>query len=218
MDVTGSLVSGGLLQYVKEHDSGTTFVAIDAPLIISNPEGQRRCETLVGNCYGGRHASCHTSNLSLYPQAASVTLASQLIKLGFRHAPLARSEDQRVMLEVYPHPALLELFALPSILRHKKGNVATRRGGQRELQKMLSELSRFAPPLERTPRLSGFLATNTNALRGTALKSSEDALDALLCAYIAYYYWFWGLARTRLFGDPNSGYILVPTCTQQSAS
>jgi len=122
------------------------------------------------------------------------------------------------MLEVYPHPALLELFALPSILRYKKGNVATRRSGQRELQKMLSELSRFSPPLECTPKLSEFLATDTNSLRGAALKSNEDALDAILCAYIAYYYWFWGFARTRLFGDEKSGYILVPTRIRQTAS
>jgi len=94
------------------------------------------------------------------------------------------------MLEVYPHTALLELFRLPSIVRYKKGNVAERRSGQRVLQRRLWELSRFAPPLECTPKLSEFLSTDTNSLRGAALKSNEDALDAIVCAYTAYYYWF----------------------------
>jgi predicted RNase H-like nuclease len=216
VEVDASLVSCSMvLAYVEEHATASTFVAIDAPLVIGNQEGQRHCETLIGNRYGARHASCHTSNLSLYPQAASVHLASQLISQGFRHAPdLGHPENQRVMLEVYPHPALLELFGLPSIIKYKKGNVARRRSGQRELQQRLGELALLAPPLERTRTLSEFLATDTNSLRGAALKANEDALDAIVCAYIAYYYWFWGSRGTCLFGDVDSGYIIVPIGTQ----
>ncbi len=43
-------------------------IAIDAPLIIENSSGQRKCETLIGQEYGSRHASCHTSNLTLFPK------------------------------------------------------------------------------------------------------------------------------------------------------
>jgi predicted RNase H-like nuclease len=69
----------------------------------------------------------------------------------------------------------------------------------------------LSPPLECTPKLAKFLAIDTNSLRGAALKSNEDALDAIVCAYIAYYYWFWGSTGTHLFGDLESGYIIVPT-------
>ncbi len=31
-----------------------------------------------------------------------------------------------------------------------------------------------------------------------------------MCAYVAYYYWFWGSGGTYLFGDVESGYIIVP--------
>jgi len=216
MDVITSLAScPAVLSYIENHATASTCVAIDAPLIIRNKTGQRPCETLIGKQYGARHASCHTSNLALYPQAASVHLASQLISRGFRHAAdFAHPKNQRVMLEVYPHPALLELFRLPSIIKYKKGNIARKRSGQRELQDRLKELSRFVPPLESTPRLSEFLATNVNSLPGAKLKANEDGLDAIVCAYIAYYYWFWGPCGTRVFGDVDSGYIILPTGTQ----
>jgi predicted RNase H-like nuclease len=213
IEVSASLAScSAVLAYIEKHAAATTVVAIDAPLIITNQEGQRHCETLIGRCYGARHGSCHTSNLSLYPQATSVGLASKLKSRGFRHAPgLTHPENERVMLEVYPHPALIELFHLPSILKYKKGRVATRRSGQQELQQWLRKLSLSSPPLECTPRLSDFLDTGTNSLRGSALKANEDALDAIVCAYIAYYYWFWGARGTHTFGDVDSGYIIVPT-------
>ncbi len=201
-----------VLAYVERHTRGSTVVAIDAPLVIRNETGQRHCETLVSRSYGAREASCHTSNLSLYRDAASVRLAAQLESLGFRHAPgVAHLEGEHVMLEVYPHAALLELFRLPRIIKYKKGNVTRRRCGQQDLQHRLKELSLFSPPVEATPKLSEQLSIDTNSLRGAALKANEDRLDAIVCAYIAYYYWFWGSGGTRLFGDVDSGYIIVPT-------
>lgn len=219
IDVNASLAScSAVLAYIEDHAAPATIVAIDAPLVITNERGQRRCETLISKHYGGRHASCHSSNLSLYPHAASVYLASKLVSRGFRHAPdEAHPENERVILEVYPHPALLELFRLPSIIRYKKVNVARRRSGQREVQQRLNELSHLAPPLESTPRLSEYLAIDVNSLRGAALKAHEDGLDAIICAYIACYYWFWGPSGTRVFGDVDSGYVIVPIGTQISS-
>lgn len=205
-----------VLAHVKEHVTASTFVAIDAPLIISNEKGQRRCETEIGRCYGARGASCHNSNLSSPRHATGVRLASQLESLGFKHAPLARPEKQCVMLEVYPHPALLELFGLRSIIKYKKGKVASRRNGQADLQQRLRELSRFTPPLACTPGLSEFLASKTKPLRGADLKANEDKLDAIVCAYIAYH-WFWRPSCTQIFGDLASGYIVVPTLSTPAA-
>lgn len=206
-----------VLARLKDHATASIVVAIDAPLIISNEKGQRRCETEIGRCYGAKGASCHSSNLS-HCHPAGVRLASQLESLGFRHAPdLAHPENQRVMLEVYPHPALIELFRLRSIIKYKKGKVASRRKGQGDLQQRLRELSRFTRPLACTPSLSEFLATQTKALRGAALKANEDKLDAIMCAYIAYH-WFWRRPCIRTFGDLASGYIVVPTLSTPAAS
>lgn len=64
---------------------GLQGISIDAPLIIKNPQGQRECEKGVGRVYGSRHASCHTSNTKLYPNAKSVFLSETLSKAGFNH-------------------------------------------------------------------------------------------------------------------------------------
>ncbi len=114
------------------------------------------------------------------------------------------------MLEVYPHPAIVELFQLPSIIKYKKGKAAQRCHGQQELQRRIGELSHFSPPLTTTPKLCEFLEIKTESLRGAGLKGNEDKLDAIVCAYIAFYYWFWGAERTQLFGDVKHGYIIVP--------
>lgn len=199
------------LTFVDVHAKDETVVAIDAPLIIENATGQRRCETLVGGRYGSRHASCHTSNTRLYPDAGSVRLAAALAYRGFEHAVVAASPAKRVMLEVYPHAALVALFDLPTILKYKRGRVAAKRQGLRELATHIRRLSSAQPSLEPTRALDELLSEDVEPLKGRALKRHEDTLDALVCAYIAYYFWYWRTERTEIFGDSVGGYILNPT-------
>jgi len=118
--------------------------------------------------------------------------------------------DSKVLLEVYPHPAMIELFRLPKIIKYKKGNRAERTRGQKILQARIADLSKYHPTLEITDGLSAFLNIDTNCLRGKALKANEDKLDAVLCAYIAYYCWYWRDSWIHTFGNEESGYIVVP--------
>ncbi len=198
-----------VLAFVRNYTTDRTVVAIDAPLIIANSHSQRECETLVSRRYGSRDASCHTSNLSLYPDAASVRLANELARDGFHHAPV--SGDDRVMLEVYPHAALVELFALEKIIKYKKGTVEGKRTGLKLLQDRVSEFSRADPPLLPGPAFQSFIAAGLLNLSGQRLKNYEDALDALICAYLACYYWRWNLARNEIFGNVEKGYIVNPS-------
>jgi pyridoxamine 5'-phosphate oxidase len=41
-------------------------------------------------------------------------------------------------------------------------------------------------------------------------KIPADQLDAVLCAYLAAHWWFWGRARNDVLGDSKAGYIIVP--------
>ncbi len=198
--------------HIEPHIRKSTVVAIDAPLIIKNKIGQRPCESLISKHYSKRQAGAYPANLSLHPDSVGVRLANDLEnKLAFNHAPVvSQRQNSRIMLEVYPHPAIVELFELRHIIKYKKGKVALRRSGQQELQCRIGKLRSFSPPLNATPMLSECLGIDANSLRGPALKDNEDKLDAILCAYIAYYYWFWGSERNRLFGDIEHGYIVVP--------
>ena len=58
--------------------------------------------------------------------------------------------------------------------------------------------------------MAELLSVDLDTLRGRALKAYEDTLDSLLCAYVAYYFWYWGFDRNEVFGDIESGYILNP--------
>ena len=189
--------------FIARHLTDRAVVAIDAPLVISNASGQRVCELELSRQFGGRHASCHSSNTTLYPDAASVRLATWLASLGFVHA--GRSSEERVMLEVYPHAAFVALFDLPSIIRYKKGSVAAKCAGLRIVQEKLGQL-----PLRRDVQLVEILERDPAGLRGHDRKSFEDLLDGLFCAYLAYHYRRLGPGAWQMFGSTSGGYIANP--------
>ena len=189
--------------FIRRNLAANTVVAVDAPLIITNAAGQRRCELELSQRYGGQHASCHSSNLNLYPDASGVRLAAWLTSLGFVHAV---DNQPRVMFEVYPHAAFVALFNLASIIRYKKGSIAQKCDGLRTVQETLGKL-----PIVSGPLLEGLLKRDPAGLRGQTRKSFEDSLDALFCAYLAYHYWRHGKQCWTLFGDRQDGYIANPS-------
>ena len=213
LDSTGLTVSSvrpavfginAVLKALQEID-GLSGVAIDAPLIINNSSGQRLCEREIGVTYGSRKASCHTSNTSLYPDANSVELSNSLFRLGFSHIDGAKWQ-----IECYPHPALIEIFSLDERLKYKKGRVPEKKAGQVELGRLIDQLS-SSPVLKLNA--GGAIARHSDAtyiesLKGQALKSNEDALDAIICLYIAALHSIGGMGRE--FGDVQDGYIWVP--------
>ena len=75
---------------------------------------------------GSRHASCHTSNLTLYPGAASVKLANLIRGCGFEHPQTGAAPSSRIVAEVYPHAGMVALFDLPKVIKYKKGRLADR--------------------------------------------------------------------------------------------
>jgi len=46
--------------------------------------------------------------------------------------------------------------------------------------------------------------------RSELSKIPPDQLDAVLCAYLAAHWWFWGRARNDVLGDSKTGYVIVP--------
>lgn len=143
-------------------------IAIDAPLIINNETGQRGCEKALSRDYGGRKASCHTSNKKLYPNALSVRLSSILQTQGFKHLSLCKWQ-----IECYPHPAIIECFDLPERLAYKKGSVADRKAGQNELAKLILSLER-SRLLPLVIAYTGAIRTSIPALSGHPFRFNPD--------------------------------------------
>jgi len=188
------------------------LVAIDAPMIVNNLTGNRPCESLIGTHFGRYNASCHSANMS-NPNFAHGTRARRIADaLGLDIDPA--SSAPRRAVEVYPHPAIVALFELPSILRYKA------KPG-RDLDLLRSELLRLIGLLEDlsladVPLYVGQSAAwqhITDAVRGASgkagLRRVEDSIDAVVCAYIARYA-ILKRESVRVMGDLTSGYILTP--------
>lgn len=204
----------GIVEFVREHASSSTVVAVDAPLVVTNATGFRECEREIGQEFGRFDASCQSNNLTRTPSPAGMQLVAELAPLGFRHdfsIATARQRPGRWMFEVYPHPAMVTLFGLERIIKYKKGPVAQKRRGLRELQRHLRWLTDSSRGLLPDRDLDALLTQEVEDLRGQSLKRYEDTLDALFCAYLAWYCWRWGEERNDHFGDLERGYIVVPT-------
>ena len=82
--------------------------------------------------------------------------------------------------------------------------------GLASFRALLRRLFDAEPCLLSSAGMAELLSVDLDALRGRALKAYEDTLDSLLCAYVAYYFWYWGFDRNEVFGNIESGYILNP--------
>lgn len=182
-------------------------VAIDAPLIVTNPTGMRQCERLIGQSYGAYEASCHTSNLGnphFNPPRAAVLAGRH----GWHTDPAHRGDVATpVAIEVYPHAAMVGLFELGRTLKYKKGPVPSRRTGMLAVLDRMEALAELA--LLGNPRWQQIRLAADGAQRQVDLKRVEDEVDAILCAHLA---WLWHHrpGALEVYGDATDGYIIAP--------
>lgn len=205
-----------ILGFIEEvGGTGAVLVAVDAPLVVPNETGTRPCDRELSRFYRWAQALAYPANRQrLGPVVRGEVLVRKLRHRGFlHHHHITQQKPVRQVVEVFPHPAMVELFGLPRILRYKA------RPG-RSLQFRWEELRRYqgllgslegAQPALAAPEILGLDPVQR---KGLALKSLEDLLDALFCAYIALHIWYWGPRGYRCFGDGESGYILVPVKPQ----
>jgi len=218
-DLTGDAdVVAWMMAQAGETDA---LVAIDAPLIVPNETGVRPCDREITRLFGRYHAGAHPANrrnLGRYGGLRGERLVELLERHGFAHVLNADQQGEtRGIMEVYPHPAMVNLFGLGQILKYKSrpGRTYEMRWAElRRYQNHLRALSNAEPAI-RLP--SEITDRQVEGLRGRALKRYEDLLDAAFCAYIALYCWAWGPTHYRIFGDLANGYIVVPVLAQAKA-
>lgn len=162
-----------------------TLVAIDMPLSRLPIVSRRISDNKVSSLYGARHAGTHT------PSALRPGRLSDDLTKGFAHQgyPLVTSGGTLpALIEVYPHPALIELAVANRRLPYKHGKTRaywpeddrlTRRRKLYEVWGGIIEL------LETRIRgVATALTLPDLGCRGYELKAFEDALDAVVCAWV----------------------------------
>ena len=216
--------SGGLrkmseiVDFIGAHLSrrNGSIVAVDAPLRVPNETGTRNCDRELTADWHRYQAGAYPANRRLLERDGVVrgeTLTAVLSERFKFHESdvIPRRTRERLVCEVYPHPALVSLFGLERILKYKRGRGRSFEERWSEFdryRKLLRRLRKADPPLRRTRRL--LKSTEAYGLRGAALQAYEDALDAVTCAYIASYMWKHGPRAVTRYGSLEEGHILVP--------
>lgn len=219
LDATGRLVAScsvrtddEIVAFAVAHCPGETVAAIDAPLVVPNLTGMRPCEREVTREFGRFHAGAYPANRS-NPHFAPPRAETLAHRLGWATDPGVRPGGGRsVAVEVYPHPAMVVLFGLTTVLPYKN-----RRG--RDLESLRAAFGELVGHLERTDPGTLGLAGNARwaeirrgvvaARRKSELRVLEDEIDAVLCAHLA---WRWACrpGSMRVLGNGLEGYIVVP--------
>lgn len=220
VDAAGRLVHVGaagddadVLAALSPYVQGDCLVAFDAPLVVTNPTGQRPAEAALGRDFRRYEAGAHPANTAK-PEFADGPRAARLARaMGLDMDP--RSPARRRAIEVYPHPATVVLFRLARTLKYKA------KPG-RGVDQLKSELLLLMDGIERLAQAAVPLHVMdhedwvrlrkrvTTARRKSELRSAEDPVDAVVCAYVALY------AQRRpgdatIYGDFATGYIVTPS-------
>ena len=210
IDVLGTLEE--IVAWI-EPERGEWVVAVDAPLVVLNQTGRRRADADVSAKYREFHAGAYPTNLTLLGTdhrggrlwRALEACGAELVE---------RVEDRngtRLAFEMFPHVAMVELFGLERIIKYKKGNVAEKRAGQRELAAAMHAhlcAAEARPRLRVDRTLDDLLEEPREPLKGRALKGREDRLDAVVCAYIAA--WLDAGRPLQGLGRVGAGVVIAP--------
>ena len=230
LDATGRLVHVGaarddadLLAALRPYVQGDCLVGFDAPLVVTNPTGQRPAETALNRDFRKFEAGAHPANTGKPEFAVTPRAARLAAALDLNIDPLSDpvSGATRHAIEVYPHAATVALLRLPRTLKYKA------KPG-RDLPQLKSELLRLMDGLEGLERAAlplhvadhaGWAQLRRQVLtaqRKCDLRRAEDPVDAVVCAYVALYAQRCP-ADITIYGDFATGYIVTPALPRDLA-
>lgn len=204
---------GETVEWIAHHAREDTLVFIDAPLLVSNPRGQRLCEKRVGQRYGRWKVSANSTNLGTL-RLAGVALFRELEERGWCYADGLDGPpiEGRVVAECYPYTTIVGTQELgyeierPRYKRPPKKMPANdfrrfRAAACDELIRRVARLTASDPPLDLRSHLeTARLLDEPSPLPDREYKHREDLLDAALCAWTAALWWRWGTDRCQVLG------------------
>lgn len=181
------------------------LVTIDMPIARTPFATRRAADRAVSREFGSRHCAAH-SPTAARPGLLGVRISEGLSAAGYELATTdTRSPGGREFLEVYPHPALLSLLRRAKRVPYKVSK--SRKYWPREpvpvrVRNLLDEFRAIRAALVEV--FDGPMAEfpEPDDVRSlSALKRYEDALDALVCAWVGVEYL---AGRTVPLGDGDA--------------
>ncbi|MBS1180587.1 MAG: hypothetical protein H6Q99_467 [Proteobacteria bacterium] len=183
------------------------LIAVDMPMMDAPILARRAADNAVNRAYAGRGAGTHSPTGSR-PGAVGRALEAELSVVGYPLATLDIRPPCRI--EIYPHPALIELLGTTYRLPYKAGNTGKYWRGLPLAERRIRLFKVWATIVA---ALDGVMAGTAALLplpptdaRGRRLKAFEDCLDAVVAAHAG------AMAldgRARPYGDATSA-VWVP--------
>lgn len=234
LDGTGRVLEAGWTvgvaatsAWIQAHSGDCPCVVmVDAPLVVSNPTGQRRCEQEVGQRYGRWKVSANSTNTRSAGRAG-IELLACLEQAGWAYdsgvdGPATRG---RTVSECYPYTALVGAQELgydterPRYKRKPRASSAREWRRERakncdELVQRLARLRTVEPPMDlRSHWRTRDLVDTPSPLDDGEYKHREDLLDAAIAAWTALLWVRSGFDRCQVLGADQSlrDGRLVPT-------
>jgi predicted RNase H-like nuclease len=170
--------------------------------------GRRVSDNAVSAAYGAKKCGTHT------PSATRPGPLSDALREGFAQAAYPLLTDNgapRGLIEVYPHPALVELASAEERLQYKLSKVRrywpSATASERR-HKLYCQWAEIVGLLEKQiAGVAAVLQPLPHDASGLQMKAYEDMLDAIVCAWVGTCF----LEGTAIgFGDADSA-IWVPT-------
>lgn len=196
-DVDGLLAGAGRLA-----GAPVDLVTVDIPIATVPITGRRAADDAVSRAFGGRGCSAHTPNPTR-PGLLGASLSAAFAAAGFPIATAAAKVTvAHHLLEVYPHPALLALLRRSYRIPYKVAKTRRYWPSCSRVQRIGALLAEFQAIHDKLLVLFGSLGLPLPQVSSiqtlSSLKRYEDALDALVCAWVGSQYM---QGKTVAFGD-----------------
>jgi predicted RNase H-like nuclease len=216
-----------ICQFAGLDDLEGAVVAIDAPLTVRNAGKCRPVEEQLTQIFWPYDAAPYPANLSnpAFQEGGRIRrLVKHLEGKGFvQRAGALHQEEQRTLIEVFPSPAQVILFPCQNRRQHihckglrykpKQDRPWAEVHNQWEIYRArLRSLECCSPPLKFSAQVNKQIGIDITQHKGAGYKQFDDLLDGVFCAYLAYYFWYWGSGRSWILGDLENGCVTLPQC------
>jgi predicted RNase H-like nuclease len=177
-------------------------IAIDMPLSTRAITCRRVADNAIASAYGARGLGTHSPNATR-PGAIARAMYEGFAAHGYTLAcTTTPAGTRRVMLEVFPHTAAIELLGATYRVPYKLSRIRQywpERSPAEQRRALLSQWSRLRRAL--ASQITGAPSRVPSTSTLAELKRHEDAMDALLCAWVGTRYL---AGRARAHGDDTA--------------
>lgn len=160
------------------------LVAVDMPMAVEPITGRRASDDALSRAYGAKWCAAHS------PSSARPGAISDHLRHGFAEAGYGLCISEIAipgLIEVYPHPALVELCDEPKRLPYKVGKIRSywpKLSPKHRRSLLEGEWSAIGTVLEAYLLGSEAFCTGFD-LSPAQLKAQEDMIDAIICCICA---------------------------------